>query len=307
MKRVVGIDIGGTKTAIGLVSGDGAVEGAVRLPTNPHDGFTACAARMLDAIHGLLDSAGCGADGFAGIGIGCPGPLDETTGVVLHDPTLLGWKGYSITAPFEEAFGVPTSLVNDADAALLGEAWVGAATGCTCAAMFTFGTGVGGAALVEGRLLRGVGGEHPELGHVPVDPTGPACYCGLRGCLESLASGPALANAAKGAGLDGTHRLFADARRGELAAVAVVRRAGEAIALATAAIAHALLPEVVVLGGGVMDEHFDLLSGPSVQMLAELSLASHRTPRLLKAALGPDGGMLGAARLAQMRIQGKTP
>ena len=138
-------------------------------------------------------------------------------------------------------------------------------------------------------------------------PAGPECYCGLRGCLESVASGTALTEAAESTGLKDSRELFAATRRDEEHATAIVRRAADAIALATATITHALLPEVIVLGGGIMDEHFDLLSGPSVEMLKQLSLASHRTPRLLKAALGSDAGMLGAACLARLRSEGKTP
>lgn len=306
MALFAGIDIGGTKIAFGLLLDEGIAVRAGQIPTRPQDGFDAIAMKVIDGIDQMLASAGLARADLAGIGIGCPGPLDEKTGTILHDPTLGGWKGQCITAPFDEAFGSsgrPVGVINDADAAILGECWIGAGKGASEVVMFTFGTGVGGAVMAGGRLLRGAGGEHPELGHIPVDPAGPACYCGLCGCLESLASGTAVDAAAKAAGFSGARELLASAAAGRLepAAADIVNRTAVAIAGGVAAVTHAFLPEAIILGGGLMQDHYGLLAAASSEMLQRLSLASHKPPRLAKAGLGSGAGVAGAAFFARER------
>jgi glucokinase len=147
-------------------------------------------------------------------------------------------EGGNIVAALGAAFACPVALENDADAALLGECWRGAGRDKDPVLLLTFGTGIGGAALVSGRLLRGAKGAHPELGHVIADPSGPPCYCGARGCFESLASGTALHTAAERNGLGDARQLLARAAEGDPAASALRARA----LAATAHAAWSLLP-----------------------------------------------------------------
>jgi glucokinase len=163
--------------------------------------------------------------------------------------------------------------------------------------MLTFGTGIGGAALVSGALLRGATGAHPELGHVIADPSGPPCYCGARGCFESLASGTALNAAAEGGGFGDARQLLARAMAGDPAASAIRARTLAATAIATWTLLHTLLPERVVLGGGMMDEHYEPFAEAVRGAIARATALPGRGVSVARAELGNRAGLVGAASL----------
>lgn len=294
--RAVGIDVGGTKITVATVSDADGIVHAETIPTDSERGIASGASRIADAIRRLLDRSGWTARELRGIGIGCAGPVDRVRGMILNPHTLPGWTDGDIVTPLRDAFGRPVRLENDADMALLGECHAGAGRGFDPVVMLTFGTGIGGAALVRGQLLRGAAGEHPEMGHVPVDPRGPRCYCGESGCLESLASGSALAAAAAAHGLGDARRLFARAREHDPAAEGILRGAVSAVASATWTIAHALLPERLILGGGLMDEHYDTFAAAARDAVARAVLVPRERISLARASLGNRAGVLGAAR-----------
>ena len=296
--RAVGIDIGGTKIAVATVS---AADGIVReatIPTDSELGIASGVSRIAETLRRLLDQSGWSARDLRGIGIGCAGPVDRQRGTILNPHTLPGWEDGDIVSPLREAFGCPVRLENDADMALLGECHAGAGRGFDPVVMLTIGTGIGGAALVGGQILRGAAGEHPEMGHVPVDPRGPRCYCGENGCFESLASGSALAAAAAAHGLGDARRLFARAREREPAAEGILRDALSAMARATWTIAHTLLPERLILGGGLMDEHYDTFAAAAADAIAQAVLVPRKRMSVARASLGNRAGILGAARAA---------
>ena len=296
--RAVGIDIGGTKIAVATVS---AADGIVReatIPTDSELGIASGVSRIAETLRRLLDQSGWSARDLRGIGIGCAGPVDRQRGTILNPHTLPGWEDGDIVSPLREAFGCPVRLENDADMALLGECHAGAGRGFDPVVMLTIGTGIGGAALVGGQILRGAAGEHPEMGHVPVDPRGPRCYCGENGCFESLASGSALAAAAAAHGLGDARQLFARAREREPAAEGILRDALSAMARATWTIAHTLLPERLILGGGLMDEHYDTFAAAAADAIAQAVLVPRKRMSVARASLGNRAGILGAARAA---------
>ena len=193
---VVGIDIGGTKIALALVAAQGKVLARQVIPTDAARGFDHALQRIVALVDRMLAQVGCGRKGLCAIGIGCAGPVNPFTGTIDNPYTLPTWDGVNITEPLQAEYGVPAVLENDADAAAMGEHWLGAGRGGRVVVMVTVGTGVGGAVIVDGEIYRGVDGAHPEIGHLGVDPAGPECYCGMRGCWESLATGPAIAAAA---------------------------------------------------------------------------------------------------------------
>jgi glucokinase len=275
--KAVGIDIGGTKIAVATVNGLGDIVREATIPTEPERGFASGVSRITEAIRRVLAESGWSARELQGIGIGCAGPVDPVRGTIQNPYTLPGWMNADIVTPLREAFACPVLLENDADMALLGECRAGAGRGFDPVVMLTFGTGIGGAALVKGAILRGVAGEHPELGHVPVDPRGPRCYCGTNGCFESLASGSALA------------------ARGNLA------EAVAAMSAATWTIVHALLPERIVLGGGVMDTHYDAFAAAASEAIARASLIPPRRVTVAHAQLGNRAGLVGAASAVMNR------
>jgi len=293
-RRTVGIDIGGTKVSVAAVREDGAIASETSIPTESRRGFDSGVARITAAIAGVLGRCGWGARDLHGIGVGCAGPVDRERGTIENPHTLPGWSGGGIVEALRAAFGCPVLLENDADMALLGEFHAGAGRGFDPVVMLTFGTGVGGAALAGGKLLRGAGGEHPELGHVLVDPAGPPCYCGSRGCLEVLASGPAVAAAAPGLG--DARRVLALAAAGDPAAVRGREQALRATASAAFSILHSLLPERLVLGGGMMDEHYEAFAAAVADSIGRAALIPRGRVSVARAQLGNRAGLVGAAR-----------
>jgi glucokinase len=195
----------------------------------------------------------------------------------------------------EQRFAAPAYLENDADAALLGETHAGSARSLRDVVMLTFGTGVGGGALVGGQLYRGMNGEHPEIGHILVDPGGPECYCGIRGCLESVASGTALAKAGRARGFADAAEVFEKASAADETASRLVDRAVSAVASAFWTVLHTFMPEKVVFGGGVMEGQFEVFA-PALRERAHLAEEAWGQRFLFsKAELANDAGMVGAA------------
>ncbi len=297
--HAIGIDIGGTKTALALVDDRGTMIDRDVLATEAEQGFDRAVGRMASTIERLLVQSG-GSE-IVGIGIGCAGPLDPVRGLINNPYTLTGWKGCDIVTPLQRRFGVQVSLENDADVAALGECACGAGRGFDPVVMLTFGTGIGGAAVVHGQIYRGANGEHPELGHVWVSGEGPVCYCGVAGCLESIASGTAIALAGKAAGFADTRAVFAAFASANPAAVAIIQKALHAASAAAWTLCHTLLPQRLILGGGIMDDHYDLFAQAIHERLERATQFTPSGVSIARAALGNDAGIVGAASMAIQR------
>jgi glucokinase len=293
--QAVGIDIGGTKIAVATVDGNREIVRQGVIATESERGFPDALRRIRQAVDRALAESGWTADHLGGIGVGCAGPVDPARGTIHNPHTLPGWDGADIVAPLREAFRSPVRLENDADMALLGECDAGAGRGFDPVVMLTFGTGIGGGAMQGGALLRGVGGEHPELGHVSVDPGGPLCYCGAHGCFESLASGSALDAAARSQGWRDASELLNRAGRGEAPAVRLRAEALAATTVATASLLHTLLPERILLGGGMMDEHYDLFAAAATDAVARAAMVPKGRVTVARPRLGSRAALVGAA------------
>lgn len=293
--RAVGIDIGGTKMAVALVDASGRMIANAILATEAEKGFDRAVRRLSDEVDMLLTKTNRPPSTVTGIGIGCAGPVDPPNGMINNPYTLEGWNHCDIVTPLRERFGVPVFLENDADAAAVGECFAGAGRGFDPVVMLTFGTGVGGAAVINNRIYRGVQGQHPELGHVHVAADGPACYCGTRGCLESLASGKAMGAAGNEIGLSDARAVFAAASAGNRAAQAILERAVDAVADASWTICHTFLPQRLILGGGMMDAHFGLFAGRIRTRIQSATQFRRDSVSVTRAALGNDAGVVGAA------------
>jgi glucokinase len=293
----VGVDIGGTKTALAAIDPSGRILARTTLATEAALGFERAVSRLTATIDDLQDQLQRRAGDLMGIGIGCAGPLDLEAGLINNPYTLTGWDRCDIVTPLRQHYHVPVLLENDADAAALGECWLGAGRGFDPVVLLTFGTGVGGAAVVRGRIQRGVDGAHPELGHMPVLPEGPSCYCGFKGCLESVASGTAIAEAGRALGLATAEEVFAAAAAGHPSAKDIVSRAHAAAATAAWTIFHTLLPQRVILGGGIMETQFDGFAAAMRHALpGATQFPAHKTS-IAPATLGNDAGLVGAAAL----------
>ncbi len=302
-QRALGIDIGGTKIAVAAVDGAGRIHAQTSLATEAELGFGRAVERMLAAGDEVLARAGWTRDQLSGVGVGCAGPLNAEAGIINNPYTLPTWDNVDIVSPLRAALGKPACLENDADAAALGEWFAGAARGATRVVMLTLGTGVGGGVVLDGRVYRGTRGEHPELGHMPIARFGSeidadqACYCGARGCLESIASGTGIADAGKPLGLADSRAVFAAFAAGNVEAVRIIERVQHALEMATWTVLHTFMPEVVVLGGGLGDSQFELWLPAMEACTTRATMVPAGGVRIVKAALGNDAGLVGAAGL----------
>ncbi len=281
---LIGIDLGGTNVRAGVFAPDGELilfkDTPIEATRGPQAG--------LETIYNLVESVlVTQSQPVLAIGIGSTGPLDRERGCIQNPYTLPGWEDVDIVSPLVEKYGVPVALENDADAAALGEAWIGAGVGAERLVMVTIGTGVGYACVLNGNLYRGMGDEHPEGGHVLVDPSGPACYCGAHGCLESLVSGPAIAAYAQSVATSQAGYLmeqtagdlekidaalvFAGARVGDTICQEIVDRTARYIGLGLVSIIMLNLPDRIVLTGGVL-RSYELLEAGIKNVIQQHSL-----------------------------------
>lgn len=309
---ILGIDIGGTKLAVGLATPEGRLLAEERQPSGMADGPDAVIGRVVEMSRAVISESRRGAGEVTRIGIGCGGPLDPWRGVVLNALNNPGWIDIPLTDRVSEELGVPAFLDNDANAAALGEHRFGAGRGVTNMVYLTVSTGVGGGVIAGGRLLRGENGNAAELGHLTVDAHGRSCQCGSIGCLEAYASGTNIAARAREAlsGGDEPSRLRSGPVDLTAADVSGAARAGDPLAarvwgetttLLGAGIAtmiHAFNPSLVVLGGGVTTAG-DLLLGPVRRAVAERTMSwLHEVVRIVPAQLGEHAGILGAVAVA---------
>lgn len=292
-EAVVGVDIGGTKTAAALVGPDGAVLARRRAPTPARSGPAAVLDTAARLAADLLDAAGPGP-----VGVGTAGTVDPATGTIRYaTDSLPGWTGTPVVDALAGRLGRPVRVTNDVNAAALGECWAGATRGCRDVLLVAVGTGLGGAIVRDGRIEDGARGAAGEVAHLPAPGAERLrCGCGRYGHLEAIASGTGLAAAyAEQTGSPVTGQAVAErAAAGDVAARQVRDRAGAALGAALAGLVALLDPQAVVLAGGAADT---LLPAASTAYAAELPAGWADVP-LLPAALGADAVVVGAARLA---------
>ena len=285
---LVGVDIGGTKVAAGLVDAGGNILRKTRVAMAAHGDATAGFASVRVAIQEVLDGD------VRGIGMCSPGPLDYRTGVVINPPNLPCWRGFPLAAETERVFGVPARVDNDANAAGRAEALWGAGEGHRHVFYATLGTGVGSGIVIDGEIYHGRTGNAAEGGHVSIDYRGPVCGCGKRGCIEALCSGPAIA---RRAGLARAEDVGAAWREGDPAAEAVLLETVELLAVWLGNVVDLIDPDVIVIGGGVaelMSPFFDQLRTALPRW--SINPRAHEIP-LRPARYGSDSGIAGAASL----------
>lgn len=314
MRMTVGIDIGGTKTAAGLVRADGTVIARTEAPTPSAAGAVA----VLTTASALAAQIIADADEHVrAVGIGAAGVIDPRQRIVLSaTDTLRGWAGAQIGRHLEDALGLPVTVENDVRAHAAGEARCGAGRGRGSALVIAAGTGVGGAFVVDGRPLIGATGIAGHLGHIAsVDAQGLPCTCGRAGHLEMIASGPAILAAYERAqrASDGepvgemdTRDVFARAQSGDTVACAVIAAAGRALGRAAGDLVNALDPDIVIIAGG-LSRTSDLWWGPLRAGFQDQAMDLVRSCPIVPAELGSDAAIVGAAMLAQDAISINLP
>lgn len=301
------IDLGGTRARVALVRG-GAILRRAAEPTDAAGGPAAVLGQFRRMIAQISPP---GADPApAAVGVCAPGPLDSEAGVVLGIPTLPGWEGFPLAARLAADTGLPATLENDGIAAAAGEWRFGAGQGARNLVFVTVSTGIGGGAVVDGRLLHGRRGMAAHVGHLRMAPDGPRCSCGASGCFEALAAGPALTRrgqaAAAAPGYLATIArtrpveaadIVAGAREGDPACTALLDEEARLLGQGFASFLHLFSPELLIVGGGVANA-FDLMAATIRATLAREAMPPFRDVPVVAAALGDNAGLVGAATLA---------
>ena len=305
----VGVDVGGTKVGAGLVAADGTLVSRIRRET-PAESAEQILDLVVDCVEELTRVVGVER---LPVGVGAAGMID-LAGTMRYAPNI-DWADFPLGPRLEKRLGVRVAIENDANAAAWGEYCQGAGHGVDHGMlMLTLGTGVGGGLVEDGRLVRGANGLGAEFGHIILSEGGPRCGCGNRGCLEALASGSAIGRVAAEALTEGRvpagsrlHDLdevtgktvTITAHAGDPYAAEVLQRCGFWLGVGIASLVNALDPALVVIGGGAMQAG-DLLLGPArAAYLERLIGRVHRaTPDIVRAQLGDEAGIIGAALLA---------
>ena len=293
--RVIGVDLGGTKIAAGIVNRTGTIESRVEVPT-PKGSDAEVVAGIEEAVARLLD------DSVAAIGLGVPSTVDQQTGravssvnIPLHDVPLRDLVG--------RRFGLPCGIDNDANAAAIAEWQVGAGRGTRYMVMLTLGTGVGGGLILDGRPYRGSVGAAAELGHIVIEHDGRPCQgtCTGHGHIEAYATGlaaGAAAEAAFGSGSD-TRTLIERATEGDERALEILREIGRRLGSVLGSLVNIFNPEAIVIGGGWGEAADGFLLQPAREVMLREALSPGRElVRVVPAQLGPDAGLVGAGFVA---------
>lgn len=310
----VGVDLGGTNIKAGLLDDQARILCSFSVPTEVDKGNEVVVNNIVGAAERAIREAGVPRDEVVGIGIGSPGPLSHRQGMIINPGNLPSLKNTPIRRIMTERTGIRCTLENDANAAAWGEYWAGAGKGVTDLVMFTLGTGVGGGAIVNGRLIRGYFENGAELGHIIVNPGGRRCSCGQLGCMEAYSSAYFLARHAEDlikAGqpsvlkqrMDAGQMLMAEhiveaAKAGDEVANKVWHDACYYLAVATVTMQHVTNPERVVMAGGLIAAG-DFLLEPIRRHFRELTWELlDDFPDIRFATLGNDAGFIGAAGCA---------
>lgn len=306
-KYVVGVDLGGTKIYTALVDLDGNMIKEKTVETLVAEGEQAVANRIMDTIEYVIEDID--KDLIKAIGIGSPGPLDVKKGIIVENSNL-PFKNFEIVKVIQERFELPTYLDNDANVATLGEFMFGAGKGSENMVYITVSTGVGGGAVLNGKLYRGSTGNALEVGHMTVSTEGPRCGCGNVGCAESFASGTAIGKRAKEAVTTNvatalkkydnvtSKEVFIEASNGDRVAQEILNTALTYLGITVGNVITNFDPEKVVLGGGVINGGDIVIETVKKEVAARCLKPFVENCSIEKAILGGKAGVLGAAALA---------
>lgn len=304
---VLSVDLGGTHLRAALIDQRGKILAHIKTVT-PQDDSPDCVVSAL-----LQAEKECRRENEAKViaaAVMVPGTVDKANAVVVQAPNLPCLTRFPLKRAMEEKFGYPVVLENDANAAAMGEMWIGAARGCRNVICITLGTGVGGGAIFDGKLWRGADGSAGEIGHCAVDPFGGLqCKCGNEGCLEMFASATAIVRMAhehldefptsslKGQNIS-AQLVYEAGLEGDELAITVFEKVGKYLGVAIANLINLLNPEIIVIGGGVVNG-WSLFEGPMREQVAARAFkAQLGKVRIVPAECGDNAGLLGAARLA---------
>ena len=313
---VLGIDLGGTKVSAAMVDPDGRIVGRARAKTKAWRDDEDVFATIARTGHQAIGDAGLALSDLVAVGIGAPGPLDPGTGYIIES-TNLKFKNFPLGPRLAEEFGVVTTVENDVNAGVYGELRAGAARGSRDVLGVFVGTGIGGGLILDGHLYHGSSLNAGEVGHIIIKAGGPRCGCGNRGCLEALASRVAITRDVRRAIKRGRKSVLASRLKKQndllssqilktaydkrdALAVRVMNRTAKSIGIGLGSLVNLFGPEMIVLGGGVIeamgDEFIRRIDRATRKIAFEICV---RDLKIVKAELGDDAGVIGAAMLAR--------
>jgi glucokinase len=299
---IAAVDIGGTKIAVGIIDTHGKVLSRLECSTSPERGYREAFRRISEMLRATAETV---KTRISGIGIGSTGPVYPLTGEFGDVNFFPNWKGENPVKDLSEIFQVKVAIENDGDAAALAEAGWGAGRNKNKLIYVTVGTGIGTGLLFDGQIYRGVNHSHPEIGHHLVDPSGPACVCGFRGCWESLAAGPAMVTwMERNAPPNYPHRRDLTAKKicelamqGDDWARHAVKNESRYLGLGIANLVTMFVPDVIVLGGSVMKSAILFLEEIRRIIANCCNLVPFDRTELTLTSLGDDSNLIGAARV----------
>jgi glucokinase len=318
----IGVDLGGTKVEVAHVGSTGLLHRRLRRPTNVKEGPKAVSEEIIHLVRQLRDQADSPP---IGLGVGLAGQIDPHEGTVIFAPNLY-WHNVPFQSDLKRALGLPVVVTNDVRAATWGEWLHGAGKGCDDLVCVFIGTGIGGGIVSGGRMLAGCSNTAGELGHMTIDLHGPPCTCGQRGCLEALAggwatekiaqeavaldpdAGAALVKLAGGsAGAVTAKTVSQGALAGDLLSLRLVEQVAQALIAGAVSIVNAFNPSRLILGGGVIEGLPDLVDQIDQGVRKRALPAATKPLQILRAELGNDAGVVGAAALAIRTFTSKEP
>ncbi len=317
--NVIGVDMGGTKILSAVIDAEGNILGTAKVSTKAGRGAIAVIDRIANCIQRAVDKSGVDAASIRAVGIGAPGPLDPATGVVIFAPNL-GWRDIPLKTELEARTGFPTFVDNDVNVGTLGEHVFGAGRGIQNVVGIFVGTGIGGGIILQGELFHGASKTAGEIGHIIVKAGGPRCGCGTRGCLEAIASRTAMTKQFQRAILKkGKKSVLSELTGGDLRAIRsgvlakavrlndeltlkVFKKVTKYLGIGIGSIVNFLNPEMIVLGGGVVEALDDTFLDDIRDATEKYSLPNTLDGvQIVRAELGDNSGILGAAALARQR------
>jgi len=302
------IDMGATHMSVAIADFTARILQEAEYSFNIKDGPKVCLAEAHQNLLGLLESQGLSLSNISAIGIGVPGPVNTEAGMVVAPPIMPGWDRYPIRTSLENMWGCPVTLNNDAELGALGEWAYGAGRGEKNIAYIKVGSGIGAGLILNQQIYGGTTGAAGEIGHLTIDENGPLCNCGNHGCLEAFAGGHAIASQGQLLVQSGKRTLLAElplekitvyevaeaARRGDLPAQEILRRAGTFIGIAIAGLINLFNPSIVIIGGGVA-QIGDIITTPIRQAVRERAMhASEQSVRITTGMLGRRSLLIGA-------------
>ncbi|MFN3652886.1 MAG: ROK family protein [Armatimonadota bacterium] len=318
---VIGVDLGGTNARAALIDPDGKIVAQARRPSLQDQPAEATLRQIGDACEEAIREAGVERSEVLGVGIGLPGIMDSETGICFWSPNFPHWKDVPIGPAVSERLGVPVYILNDAKCAALGELCYGAGRGVRNMVMITLGTGIGGAFVVDGRLLLGPNGSIGEVGHHTIDPAGRRCGCGNFGCWEAMCARDAIIERAErklqggrpsrlrelgGRGGITPELVSRAASEGDAVALEVLEEIGCYIGIGATNLINMLNPERFVIGGGISAAGAPLFD-PIVRTIDSRAVPlQRRTAEIVPALLGDNAGVMGAAALVLDRVGNVT-